>query len=106
MAALLRAGAARSMAAATEAGPSENGQPSALLCMLGKRAVERSPYVSLRMPTRLVVWRRNPPRFHLHSLSSVSSTRTWAFFIAMRPLAGPVVGVSLFVFQYDFRLGY
>ena len=37
---------ARSMAAATEANPAENGQPSALLRMLGKRAVERSPSAS------------------------------------------------------------
>ena len=42
----LEAAAARSMAAATEANPAENGQPSALLRMLGKRAVERSPSAS------------------------------------------------------------
>ena len=46
MAALLRPAAARSMAAATEADSAENGQPSALLRMLGKRAAERSPSVS------------------------------------------------------------
>ena len=36
--------AARSMGAATDL--AENGQPSALLRMLGKRAAERSPSVS------------------------------------------------------------
>ena len=34
------------MAAATEADPAENGQPSALLRVLGKRAAERNPSVS------------------------------------------------------------